>query len=201
MGVLEIILIILGSIVLLLLILLIIPLGIKIDYSARTGKTTLFAKIWFVTVKLDLDKEKKVKKKKQKKEEPEEKAEAPSEKKSKFQNALDMYKKHQNLIKLVPATLYRIIERIRIYDIEILWYIHKEDDAAATAIATGQMYAAFFAATSVLSPPFKFEYKSVDFLPDFVGNAKYSSRATVKITTNIASLAAVAIWFYGQIKK
>ncbi len=96
--------------------------------------------------------------------------------------------------------LWRIVESIKFEDISIRWYVHTKD-ADKTAIKVGQLYAGFYSAVALLTPPFNFSFKQVEFLPNYTGSELLQSSLSVKITTSLLPFLILAIWLLTKLSR
>ncbi len=205
MSVLEVVLLILVILFFLIVFLLIIPLGVVASYHGDFNELTLKIRVWFVNIKFDIpQKSKKKVSDKTKKQVEEQQTEAKTEKeagdtskkteKQTVKKLKNNFNKYLPLIKLVPPTIYRLIEKIVFDDIYIIWYV-KSGNAADSAIAAGKMYAAFYSAYAAITPPFNIRLKDVRFEPDFLGSDGINNYINVRVSTRLILIIIVALWF------
>ncbi len=201
MSVVGIILAILAILLFLVLLLLVIPLGILVSYHGDFNELLLKIRVGFIhfnlklpTSKVKKDAEKDVKKTIEVAQEV-----AIDEVEHKPAVALEKIKKYLPLISLVPPTIYRLIEGIKIDRVVIIWYVHSKN-AADSAINAGRMYSMFYSLFAAVTPPFNIKLKQVLFEPDYIGEAGVNNLITVRVSTQLISIVAVALWFFIEMK-
>ncbi len=209
LTILSIIGIILLAILLLILILLVTPVGVKVSYNSGFEEFLLKIKIGFLEIPINLG-SKKVQKKvaktaKTAAKETEEEAkkeirEVSTDSKGNKRSPLEIYKTIEPLLQHIPEAMRRVIENIYFSDIVIVWYI-SGPDAAKTAIKVGQCYAGFHAAIALLTPPFNFRFKQIEFLPNYTTDSQLSSRLSAVVTTTLLPLIITALWLLTKLKK
>ncbi len=202
MAVVETILLILAIILLFLLfiilILLFVPLGIVVSYHGDFNELLLKIRVGFLHVKLNLPAKKL---EKDAEEETQKAAESVEEtiKKEPVKEIKKNIEKYLPLIKLIPPAIYRLIEKIKIDNVVVVWHVYSKT-AADSAINSGKLYSLFYSIFATITPPFNIKLKQVVFQPDFIGDAAINNYINIRVSTQLVLIIIVALWFLIEMK-